>query len=123
MSELKLEITLEIIEEEEEAEEELGVAEGLFPLKLAQLGFHVHPTNTPTRTAIHKGATNTISSAITSVIVGLWKISSKAEASTIINDTKSRKEKNIYIYIKETVNPRFNPQKDVAFKLSEESRV
>lgn len=96
-SKLKLGIEVEKVckmvpEEEAEDEEELGVAEESFPknsqLKLAHLGFHAHPTKTPTRTAIHRGAINTISSAMTSAIVGLCKISSRAEANTIIIDIK-----------------------------------
>lgn len=52
--------------------------------RLAQLGFHDHPTKTPTRTAIQMGAINIPSSNITSPKVGLCKISSKAATKPII---------------------------------------
>ena len=51
--------------------------------KFAHLGFHVHPTKTPTTTAIHSGAMSIISSAKTSPIVGLRKISNNTETNII----------------------------------------
>ena len=50
---------------------------------LAHLGFHAHPTKTPTRTAIQRGDMNINNSLNTSTIVGRCKISNKTETKAI----------------------------------------
>lgn len=51
--------------------------------KLAHLGFHAHPTKTPTITAIQSGAINIKRSPDISKIVDLLKIPNKAESKAI----------------------------------------
>jgi hypothetical protein len=58
------------------------------PKILAHLGFHAHPTKTPTITATQRGAMNIMSSLSTSTIVGLRKISNKVESKAITPQPK-----------------------------------
>jgi hypothetical protein len=79
--------------------------ESLDKTTLAHLGFHAHPTKTPTITATQRGAMNIINSLNTSTIVGRCKISNKAETKAIselkqkdpdnkkLHKTKKEKEK------------------------------
>lgn len=59
------------------------------PKILAHLGFHAHPTKTPTITATQRGAMNIMSSLSTSTIVGLRKISNKVESKAITPNPKT----------------------------------
>lgn len=52
-------------------------------LRLTHLGFHAHPTTTPTIVATQRGAMKNMSSVKTSQIVGRCKISKKAETKAI----------------------------------------
>jgi hypothetical protein len=86
------------------------------PKILAHLGFHAHPTKTPTITATQRGAMNIMSSLSTSTIVGLRKISNKVESKAITpqpkipqwkfkEDPENQINKSNKIWKK---NPRFN---------------
>ena len=66
--------------DEDALEDEQSTRSGL---RFAHLGFQAHPTITPTKTAIQRGAMNINSSLKTSQIVGRCKISNKEEAKAI----------------------------------------
>lgn len=62
------------------------------PKFLAHLGFHAHPTKTPTITATQRGIMNVMSSLSIPNIVGLRKISNKAESKAITKETEKGDE-------------------------------